>query len=163
MGWHKQRTVLDTGEKTILKSIPINTEIPEAERKTYFIIPRKFSTSEFEKLSIIKKNLNLDEKGNPEIDEKFRDFAGFLIEKGVKDHNLDDDHGTKISLADPEVQKELIDCLDVATEIIKLVSEFNRPLAPKSAENSQTSQSGSTTEKNLPLATPSLTEQTPVL
>ena len=163
MGWHKQRTVLETGEKTFLDSIPVDEKLPEAERKPYFVIPRKFTTTEFEKMSELKKKLVLDEKGNPEIEENFKNFACFLIEKGVKDHNLDDDNGTKINLGAPEVQKEIFDCLDVTSEIIKCVSEFNRPLAPMSAEKSQTSQSGSSTEKNSQPEIPSQTEQTPAL
>lgn len=76
------------------------------------------------------------------------------LKNGIAEHNFGD---MKVS----ELAHDLLEFPNVAEEILKLIEDFNRPLASQTSSTSATSPSGSTTEQNLSTATPSPTEATP--
>lgn len=85
------------------------------------------------------------------------------LQHGIAAHNFvdgDRDVGTDDSKVVKRFAEEILEYADIAAEILRVVEEYNRPLAPKRSKTSRTSQNGSTTEPSSSQETPSLMEET---
>ncbi|MFP4066219.1 MAG: hypothetical protein ACLFS5_01840 [Spirochaetaceae bacterium] len=80
---------------------------------------------------------------------------------GVHDHNLDDEDGKVIEISESEVG-DFLEFPDVAGEMVEVIREWNRPLARRRSDNSETSLNGDSTGDSLSPTDPtSPTDQTP--
>jgi len=73
------------------------------------------------------------------------------IRCGLFEHNFD-------GITNAELSHDLLEFPEIAEEISALIEAFNRPLAQRTSNSSETQPSGSTTEASLSTETPSQTE-----
>jgi hypothetical protein len=147
-GWKDRAITLEAGEKVELKNL-----------EGYWLIPKKLSTSTYQKVSQLQKKSNLN-KDDIVIDDNFRELIKVVILHGIHDHNFDDEDGKKIVFNDENVS-ELLEHFTVASEMFQIVMGFNAPLPQGSGEKSETAQSGPSEGLNSEKEKSSLTEQTP--
>jgi len=119
----------------------------------------------------VKAKLKEDENSEGEIPESVYDtvmalnampsaeLARFLLKNGIGGHSFVDDTEEGSSEVSDTMVEELMEYSDISLEIVKIVSEFNSPLAPTTSGTSETSQSGSTGEVSLKTETPSQTSE----
>lgn len=91
------------------------------------------------------------------VDSESAEMAGLIEVKlryGIAEHNFD---GVTV----PELAKAMLEYPNIATEILGLIEEFNRPLPKTTSKPPEMSPNGSTTALVLTTATHSLTETTP--
>jgi len=119
----------------------------------------------------VKAKLKEDETSEEEIPESVyetvmalnampsADLARFLLKNGIGAHSFVDDTDEGSNEVSDKMVEELMEYSDISLEIVKIVSEFNSPLAPTTSGTSETSQSGSTGEANSKTGTPSPTSE----
>lgn len=78
------------------------------------------------------------------------------IKNGLHSYNFGDGDSKEVKI----FAKDILEFEEIALEVIKIIEDFNRPLAPKTSSISEMSQNGSTTEQNLTTET-KLTEENP--
>lgn len=148
-GWKARALSLESGEKVKLKNLP-----------GYWIVPKKLSTTTYEKISDLQGKMAFDENKNPVIDSNFRELVSCVLMHGIHEHNLDDEEGNKIKITE-DVAQEISEHFELAMEIFSIIMEFSRPLPKGSDEKSETAPNGSTAEMNSESEKSSLTEVSP--
>lgn len=119
----------------------------------------------------VKAKLKEDESSKEEIPESVYDtvmalnampsaeLARFLMKNGIGAHSFVDDTEAGSSEVTDKIVEELMEYSDISLEIVRIISEFNNPLAPTTSGTSETSPSGSTGEASLKTETPSQTSE----
>jgi hypothetical protein len=183
MGWKEaaQRTIV--GDKVELKTFPGywikpkkysvsgKDAINEEQRKLQQSIDKKALASMIKKLDIDSDGKDeaqimsevmdtlTDEELAAMMDSQYVPSASYIkvrLNEGIHAHNFCDG---------PETQdvssfaQDILDYPEIAEEILKVVEEYNRPLAKKSTKKSKMQPNGSTTEQPLNGETPSPTEE----
>jgi len=119
----------------------------------------------------VKARLKEDEKSDEEIPESVyetvmalnampsAELARFLMKNGIGVHSFVDDTEEGSTEVSDTMVEELMEYSDISLEIVKIISEFNNPLAQTTSGTSETSQSGSTGEASLKTEMPSQTSE----
>jgi len=90
------------------------------------------------------------------------DSSGYIhlvLLHGIGEHNFKNAEG-KVEEINEDFVNRLMDKADTAHEAVKIVEEWNRPLAKRSAPSSGTSPNGSTTEQSSPTSRKTESSQT---
>ncbi len=89
------------------------------------------------------------------------ELARFYLKNGIGVHSFVDNSEAGSSEVTDKMVEELMEYSDISLEIVKIVSEFNSPLAKPTSEISETSPNGSTGEANSTKETLSQTKESP--
>lgn len=173
MGWQDDARRLIQGDKKELATFP-----------GYWIRPKKYSVSQRDEIQAAMREIQkgIDKKALVEVMSKVRNFDDELdkeeLMKSLSEENLaallDSSNLPTAKLAEirlrcgiaehnfegstvEELARAMMEYPVVCDEMVKIVEDFNRPLASRTSKTSETSPNGSTTEPDSTTATSSPT------
>ncbi len=151
MSWREDARKVQRENKIELQSLP-----------EHWVIVRKFTVLQNEKMNAWRDRIELDKDGipKPKKEGEFHEFFKLVLSFGILDSDLTAEDNVAVSFQDNVFLDELMEYADVAEEIYTAVLKHNRPLAKANDDLSETAQNGLAEEVNSKKETASQTEPT---